>query len=300
MELDQLTLALAAQELGSFAKAAERAGLDPSVVSRQIAGLERALGFRLFERTTRRIAVTEAGQAFLNRVRPLLLDLDEAAEAARDLVATPKGRLRVTASTAFGQVIVVPMLPAFQAAHPDLTVELRLTDALVDMVGNGVDVAIRLSKEAPAETVVRRLMSVRYRVVASPDWAGRLRRPEDLQDVGCIVFPYPGFRNLWQFRKSGASIDVPIRGSLEITGALALAEAARQGLGPALLSDWLVAEDLAAGRLVDLFPQHDVAAGGFDSAAWVMYPSRAYLPLKTRRFIDALADRVAEGPESSG
>ncbi|MEO1787914.1 MAG: LysR substrate-binding domain-containing protein, partial [Pseudomonadota bacterium] len=221
MELDQLTLALAAQELGSFAKAAERAGLDPSVVSRQIAGLERALGFRLFERTTRRIAVTEAGQAFLNRVRPLLLDLDEAAEAARDLVATPKGRLRVTASTAFGQVIVVPMLPAFQAAHPDLTVELRLTDALVDMVGNGVDVAIRLSKEAPAETVVRRLMSVRYRVVASPDWAGRLRRPEDLQDVGCIVFPYPGFRNLWQFRKSGASIDVPIRGSLEITGALA-------------------------------------------------------------------------------
>ncbi|MEM9344003.1 MAG: LysR substrate-binding domain-containing protein [Pseudomonadota bacterium] len=300
MEIEQITLALAAQEQGSFAKAAERAGLDPSVVSRQIAGLERRLGFRLFERTTRRLAVTEAGQAYLDRVRPLLADLGEAEAAARDLVAMPKGRLRVTASTAFGQVVIVPMLSAFQAAHPDLTVELRLSDGLVDMVGEGVDVAVRLSREAPADTVVRRLMRVRYRVVAAPDWAGRLERPEDLSDVGCVVFPYPGFRDVWQFRKGGALMEVPVRGSLEITGALALAEAARHGLGPALLAEWLVAGDLASGRLVDLFPDHEVAATGFDSAAWVMFPSRAYLPLKTRRFIEALTDHVAETKESGG
>lgn len=280
-----------------FTAAARARNADPSAVSRTISTMERELGFRLFERSTRRIALTEAGAAYHARIAPLLADLEAARDTARDLVDRPQGVLRISASTAFGQTKIVPMLPAFRAAWPEVEIDLVLSDAQLDLIGDRIDVAVRLSPEAPPDTVVARLMDTRYRVVAAPEYlaAEPLAEPSELSGRECIVFPYPGFRDLWRFKDAdGVEQAVPITGKVRITGALALVEAARVGIGPALLADWLIGEDLAAGRLIDVFPNHAVSATAFDTAAWILYPSRAYLPLKTRVFIDALRGSVGE------
>ena len=168
MDTQTLTLFCDVVARGSFSAAAKAHDIDPSVVSRGISGLERKLGFRLFERSTRRIALTEAGRHYYDRIAPLLSELGTAADAARDLVEHPKGRLHISASTAFGQTVLVPMLAGFRASYPDVRVYLDLTDRLVDLIGEEVDVAIRMASQAPPDTIVSRLMHTRYHVVASP------------------------------------------------------------------------------------------------------------------------------------
>lgn len=291
MQTDALKTFVECAERGSFAAAARALGLDPSVVSRSIAGLEDKLGLRLFERSTRAIALTDAGRLYFERLGPLLSDLDDAAAAARDLSERPKGRLRVAASTAFGERVIVPMLGRFLEAYPDLDVDLRLSDGPADILGERIDVAVRLAPDAPMDVIVSKLCATRYRVVAAPGVAVP-ERPEALAGVPVIRFALPGFRDLWRFRADGEVVEVPVAGRVEISGAAAVLAAARAGLGPALLADWLAGEDLAAGRLVDLFPGHEVTATGFDTAAWVLTPSRRYQPLKTRAFIAALRGHV--------
>ncbi|MEM9708698.1 MAG: LysR substrate-binding domain-containing protein [Pseudomonadota bacterium] len=301
MDLSSLRIFKECVARGSFAAAARALDLDPSAVSRSIAALEASLGLRLFERSTRHIALTEAGALYHGRVAPVLGDLDDAAEAAKDLGKGPKGRLRVSASTAFGERVIVPMLGAFLASYPDLSMDLRLTDAQVDLVADRLDLAIRLTPEAPPDTIIRKLCATRYRVVAAPSYRPpiTLAEPGDLSACDCLLFALPGFRDLWRFRQGSDVIDVPINGRLEVTGAAAIAAAARSGIGPALLAEWLVAEDLASGRLVDLFPAYDVTATGFDNAAWLLTPSRRYEPLKTRVFATALRDHVGGGLAAS-
>jgi hypothetical protein len=148
------------------------------------------------------------------------------------------------------------------------------------------------------------LQAMRYQVCASPDYLARHGRPATPAELGhhdCLRFPLPGFATLWRFREGGAGPveAVPVKGWLTLSTALALHQAARDGLGPVLLAEWLVAEDLAAGRLVDLFPQHEVTASHFDSAVWLLYPSREHLPLRVRVLIDFLKARLMR-PDGTG
>ena len=276
---------------GSFAAAARALDIDPSQVSRTIAGLETTLGVRLFERSTRKMSLTEVGQTYHARIAPLLAEMADAAEIARDLSATPKGKLRIGASTAFGERIIVPMLGRFLEGQPNVDVELILSDGHADLLADRIDVAVRLTPEAPPDTIVSKLCPTRYRVLAA---AGHppLASPDKLAGVSVVRFAYPGFRDLWRFRKAGQVTEVPISGSLEITGATAVLEAVRQGLGPGLLADWLCGDALTSGELVDLFPHHEVTATSFDTAAWVLTPSRRYQPLKVRTFVNALRAHV--------
>ncbi|MDJ1008956.1 MAG: LysR family transcriptional regulator [Paracoccaceae bacterium] len=292
MQIEALRTFAECASRGSFAAAARAMEVDPSAVSRTIATLEARLGVRLFERSTRTIALTEAGALYRARVAPLLDDLDDAAQAARDLSERPAGRLRVAASSAFGERVIVPMLGVFLADHPGLDVDLVLSDAPVDLLAERIDIAVRLTQEAPPDTIVSKLCATRYRVLAAPHLRLRPTRPEDLADIPVIRFALPGFRDLWRFRGDGFLREVPIAGRVEVTGAAAVLAAARAGLGPALLADWLAGDDLAAGRLVDLFPRHEVTATGFDTAAWLLTPSRRYQPLKTRVFVKALRAHV--------
>ncbi len=276
---------------GSFAAAARAMDVDPSAVSRAVAALETRLGARLFDRTTRRVSITEAGSDWLARVDPLLEEFADAEEALRDRTGSVTGRLRISASTAFGDAMIVPMLGPFLDAHPDLEVDLRLTDAQVDIIGDRVDVAVRLSADAPPDTVLIRLVTTRYRVVAAPSYLARrsLGRPEDLGDHACLRFAIPGLRDRWTCRSGGEIREITIGGRLEILGAHALRRAAVAGLGPALLADWLVRDDIKRGALIDCFPDVEWAgAGSFDTAAWGLTPSRRYRPRKTTAFIDAL------------
>jgi DNA-binding transcriptional LysR family regulator len=291
MNLSDLSLFVEVARQGSFAAVARDRGTDPSSVSRVIAGLEASLGARLFQRTSRRMELTEAGELYLSRLPALIDELSRLRDEAATLRADPVGTVRLTASVAFGQTCLVPLLPAFAATFPRLKLELLLTDNTLDLVADRIDLAIRLGPSVRADLIGVKLRPTRYRVVASPGYLaahGALKQPSDLTARACLLFSLSDFRSRWLFRDPMGEEQVPVGGQFVISNPLALQRGVLDGLGPALLADWLIAEDLAQGRLVDLFPDHDVTATTFDTAAWLLYPSRAYLPRKTRSTIDFL------------
>jgi DNA-binding transcriptional LysR family regulator len=297
MDTHDLELFVAAARRGSFAGVAKERNVDPSSVSRAIADLEAELGLRLFQRTTRSMTLTEAGDLYLARVEPLIEELTRAREAAAQVTGAPRGLLRITASVTFGQMRIVPLLGAFRARYPDLQVEGVFTDANVDLVADRIDLAVRLAPVIEGDLIASKLMDTRYRVVASPDYLTAhppLRAPSDLTAHKVLLFNIKAFRTRWLFRdKAGREEAVPISGDVTLSPAGSLLTAALGGLGPALLPDWLVDDAIAAGRLVDLFPDHAATATSFDTAAWLVYPSRAYLPGKVRVMADYLREKLA-------
>ncbi|WP_376089210.1 LysR family transcriptional regulator [Roseomonas sp. CCTCC AB2023176] len=292
MDLPSLRLLFDVARRGSFAAVAKDRGTDPSSVSRAVAALEAELGLRLFQRTTRRMAPTEAGDRYLRRIEPLVEELDRANAEARTATAGPTGTLRLTSSVSFGQVRILPTLPAFRARYPDLRLDLLLTDANLDLVAERVDLAIRLAPAVEGDHVAAKLADTRYRVVASAAYLhrqGKPATPHDLAAHRCLLFPIREFRTRWTFRDAtGRTEGIPVEGDITISSAMALRDAAIAGLGPALLADWLVDAPLAEGTLLDVFPEHDVTATTFSTAAWLVYPSRAYLPEKVRAMITHL------------
>ncbi|WP_043918820.1 LysR family transcriptional regulator [Jannaschia aquimarina] len=293
MDIELLRSFSTIAQRGSFAAVAREEGVDPSSVSRRIGALEAEVGVRLFDRTTRRLNLTEAGRLYLERVRTALDALDEAADAARDAISDPSGLLRVTTSVAFGERWLMPRITSFREAHPRVEIGMRLTDAVVDIAAEGIDVALRLGREVEGAFVAARLFDVRYRAVASPgylDRAGRPDRPADLARHDGILFALPRFGSAWRFRggPEGPVEEVRPRPALAISNALAIRRAALDGLGVALLADWTIRSDLASGDLVDLFPALEGSATDFDAAAWVVYQSRSYVPARLRAFVDHL------------
>lgn len=292
MDIASLRLLLAVARAGSLAGAARALDIDPSSASRGIAALEAELGLRLFHRSTRRLALTEVGAAYLPRAEAALAELEAGWEEASALGRGPSGTLRMTASLAFGQARLVPLLPAFRAAFPALRLELLLTDARLDLVAERIDLAVRLGPREGAPGIGAKLFPTRHHVCAAPAWlaAHPLAAPADLAGMACLLFALPAYRSRWLFRRAGGggAEAVAVRGDLVVSSVLALREAALAGLGPALLPDWLIGEDLGAGRLVDPFPRHHAAAVEGETAAWLVYPSRAQQPAKVRAVIGFL------------
>jgi DNA-binding transcriptional LysR family regulator len=280
--------------LGSFAAAARRRDTDPSSVSRAVAALEAELGTRLFHRTTRSMTLTEAGERFAQRVEILLEDYASARAEALNATEVASGVVRLTASVGFAQVCLVPILPDLCARHERLDVDLVATDSNLDLSAEGIDLAIRLAPRPEGNYVASLLRPTRYHVVASPTLAERYapRRPADLERMPALVFPLPGFRSRWLFRSRSGTLEVHVQGRVQTSSSIALRELARRGVGVALLGDWLVEDDLARGDLVDLFPRFEVTATEFETAAWLLYPSRRFLPAKTRVVIDFLREQL--------
>jgi DNA-binding transcriptional LysR family regulator len=282
---------------GSFAAAARELRVDPSSVSRTVAALESELGTRLLQRNTRKLSLTEAGAVFVERIAPLLEELEELRHATADTAVQARGMLRVTTSNAFGLQRVVPLLPAFCKAHPALTVDIVLTDTLLDLVAERIDVAIRVGALRDSTLIAVPLLRMRYRVVASPAWLDSLdarpRGPEELARHDCLAYSAQGFRDRWLFERAGApTTPVRIKPRLLSANGLALRDLACSHLGYTLLPDWLVRDDLAAGRLVDLFPEHEVKIADAPTGVWLLYPSRSYVPAKVRVFIDFMRAAV--------
>ncbi len=295
MDLELLRIFAEVARRGSFAEVARGRDVDASVISRRIAALEAELGARLLQRTTRSMALTEAGELFLSRVAPLIEELDQARDEIAATRKDPVGTVRLTASIAFGEICLAPLLPRLRARFPRVRLELILTDQNLDLLAERIDLAIRLAPSYRADVIGVKLFDTRYRVVASPDYiarAGAPSRPSELAARNCVLFTLPEFRTRWRFRSGDGIEEVPVRGDLVISNALMLKHAALDGLGPALLADWTIAADLQAGRLVDLFPHHDVAAASFETAAWLLYPSRVHLPFRTRATIDFLRQEL--------
>ncbi len=298
MEISVLRIFIEVMRQGSFAAVARERNIDPSSVSRSISGLEQELGVRLFQRTTRKLSPTEAGITYFNRIEPLIEEMQRAVELITEVSGQPKGRLKVTASVSFGLKCIVPLLAEFGMLYPDLSVDLLLTDSRVDLLTERVDLAIRLGQLRDSTLIAQKLMSTRYLVCASPGYLkqwGQLNQPEEITQHNCLLFPFAGFRSRWIFKDSQGEIsEIPVSGRNIISNAIGLQQCAIAGMGLALLPHWLVNEDLEAGKLIKVLPNYDVTATDFDTLAWLVYPSRTYVPLKVKVFIDFLKKHLSK------
>jgi DNA-binding transcriptional LysR family regulator len=307
MDLETLRIFSEVARRGSFALVARDRDVDPSSVSRTIATLEDELRVRLLQRSTRRMTLTEAGAKYLSRIAPLIEEIDQARDEALAISLKPIGTLRLTTSIAFGYKCIAPILPKMREAFPELRVELLLTDINLDLVSEGIDLAVRLGPSLDTGLIGMKLFNTRYRVCVSPRYledcskqGKSLRVPGDLAAHNCLLLNLPDYRSRWLFRDDAGTIEaVSVQGDIVISNPLVLNACAVDGMGPALLANWLVDEALADGTLVDPFSNYTVAASEFETAAWVLYPSRAYLPNKVRVMIDFLRKSLADRSRAS-
>jgi DNA-binding transcriptional LysR family regulator len=295
MDFDDLKTFCRVAQLSSIAAAARAQASEASTVSRRIAALEAHLGTRLFQRTTRKLSLTEAGAIFLSRILPILDDVSAAREAAVAAVEQPDGLLRVTASNAYGEAVVAPLLGAFCAQYPKIEIDLLLSDALVDLVAQQVDVALRLGPRPSGDLIVSKLKTIERRLVASKEYlssAPPVEQPGDIVAHVCLPTTNSPQPPLWLFRRNLEDIELVVPAKIRTSNTLALRQLVRDGVGISLLPEWSVDEDIKSGKLIQLLPNWKVSVGAQESAVWIAYPSRAYLPLKTRKFIDYFREQV--------
>ncbi|GLR71967.1 LysR family transcriptional regulator [Agaribacter marinus] len=303
MNIDTLKLFIDVAHELSFTNVANEKNVDASSVSRAIANLEAHLSLRLFNRTTRQMTLTEVGERYLKSVRHVVEEYEQAEEQVRSFNRTPTGTLRLTASVAFGECMLIPLIKKFNDIYPKIKLELILTDNNIDLVSNGIDLAIRLSSSLQGDLIATKLIDTRYRVVASPDYINNtptLTTPKDLATHDCTLFSLPSYGAEWKFKAiKGSNKEIKpiaISKGIVISSAISIRSHVRSGGQPALLADWLIRDDLMSGHLIDLFPNYDVTATTFDTAEWLLYPSRAYLPQKVRVTIDFLKAHI--GPRT--
>lgn len=291
MDLETLRVFIDTFRSRSFSKVARDRNLDPSTVSRLIASLENELGVRLFQRTTRGLAPTEAASAYFERVAPALEELDSAAAAAGEATGAISGTLRITAAITFSEMSLVPLLPAFTARYPKVTVELVLTNAVLDLVGERIDLALRLGRLSDSSHVSQKLFDLDYVACASPRYLaerGVPARPEELTQHDCLIYAERSEGTRWRFRQSGRIVEVPVRGQMCVNHGTVLRDCATSGMGVILLPYSYVARELRNGELVELFPDLEMTPGEFGGAVWIVYPTRAYVPGRVRVFVDFL------------
>jgi len=281
---------VAVVEGGSLAAAARQTGLTPSAVSKHVARLESGFGAPLLRRTTRRMTVTDAGQTFFDRARSILEDLRAVEQEMASKNSEPRGLLRVSTSLLLGQTRVVPILLSFLQKTPAVSLDLDLTDRVVDMVGERIDVAVRITSEPPPSFVARRVGSVRRVLCASPAYL-RARRapktPSDLSDHVCLLLSGPSASEDWHFGSASAGTprqSIRVAGRLRVTNTLSLYEAAKAGLGIADLPRYLVEEDLRARRLLSVLEPFETAERG----VFVIYAAGPLLPARVRHVVSHL------------
>lgn len=298
MDLNNIQLFVEVVQRNSFAEVARMRNIDPSSVSRAIRKLEDTLGFRLFQRTTRKLSPTEAGRSYFRQVEGLVATFIKAGEQALDLSNEPIGNLRVAACTSFGQKVLVPLLSVMRKEFPKLLIELVLADTQVDIVEQQIDVAIRFGKKPADDFICNELAPRKFIVCASPAFIKSnniTENPVCLSELECLRFSIPGYCDAWKFRQPNKKeLVVPVNGHLLISHGMTMTATTVAGLGVALLPDWLCRDELADGSLVKLFPDYECAGVDFDTSTWLVYPSRDYMPLKLRAFIDCLKNEIPE------
>jgi DNA-binding transcriptional LysR family regulator len=285
-------------EQGSFVAAAARLGVSTSALSRQVADLEEHLGARLLNRTTRRLSLTEGGQAFFERSVPLLNELDEAEAMVSQSAATPRGTLKLTCSNSLAQQLIAPAIARFAELYPDVNFDLVVADRLIDLVDEGFDLAIRAGKVGSDQLVARRLGGMELLVCAAPAYLATHGTPETPADLGghsTLTYAYASTPGIWQLSGPGGEQEVRVGGRLHANSGEALIAAAVAGLGIVCEPDFMVASEVADGRLVRLLARYRAMRGDI----WAVYPSRRHLSQKVRLFVDHLSLTFASSPLGS-
>lgn len=284
MNIADLQIFLAVGTAGSLSAAARQLGVAPMQISRRVLALEDELGVRLFQRTTRSVTLTAEGHALV----PYATAMVEAEAAARSELGRAPGQasglLKVTAPTVLGQSIIMPLLPDLLAAHPALRIEVNLTDQVVDLVGQGYDLAIRVATLRESDLVARRL-AVKHRVLcASPDYLRKHGAPRLLQDLDDHQCVHLSPLDRWPFRVNDQERRVRIHGRVVTNSVEAARIAAVQGFGLVMLGYWNVRDELASGQLIEIHLEDAVTE---ELSVWAVMPSRRFVPERVRVFLDA-------------
>jgi DNA-binding transcriptional LysR family regulator len=287
VNLNRLAYFAAVVDAGSFTRAAERLGITKAVVSQQVARLERDVGTTLLFRTTRRVHPTEAGRIFHARCVLILRETETAFEELAEAAAEPTGTLRIAASNDYGTSAVVPVVTAFSVRYPACRVELTLSDQTVDLVSGRMDMAIRVGWLADSDLQARRIGIFRQFLVCGAGFVGKIKavEPEDLAGLPFIANLALREPLLWQFSRSDNERHaVRMQAKIAIDSTPAVLVAVRMGSGLSVLPDFLVRDDLAAGRLVHVLPEWQLPSGGI----YTVYPAARFRPPKVTAFVEML------------
>src|SRR5262245_42757637 len=280
-------------EAGSFAAAARQFGISPEMAGNHVRALEKHLGVRLLNRSTRRLHLTEAGGDYYERCSRILSDIEEAETAASSLQMTPSGLLRIAGPLTFGVLHLGPAISDYMNRYPLVTVDVSLSDRHVNLINEGFDVAIRVGEPADSALIARRLTSARLVLCATPDYLGRAGRPEkpaDLTEHACLVYSDLRSPRTWRFTADdGHSETIQITSPITANNPQLLPSLALSGHGLIFWPSFAVGADILAGRLVPLLTEWRSR----ELAIWALYPHRSLLSAKVRTFVDFLAERFA-------
>lgn len=278
---------------GSLSSAAREEGIAPAMIGRRLDALEERLGVKLLQRTTRKIALTDEGVAFLEDCQRILVDLENAEAAVSERSVRASGHLQISAPAGFGRRHVAPLIPSFLAQHREVSVTLNLNDRVVDLIGEGIDVAIRIAALSDSNLVGVKLADNQRVVVAAPSYLKRHGTPQSLDDLArhnCLAISSAGSQRGWAFRQNGKNLVLRASGNMVCNDGAVLHEWALAGKGLAWRSMWEVAGDIEAGRLVSVLEKF--AAPGND--VYAVFAQRRHLPLRIRAFVDFLRKAYAE------
>ncbi|MGE8320620.1 MAG: LysR family transcriptional regulator [Comamonas sp.] len=290
--LKRLAYFAAVVETGSFTAAADRLGITKAVVSQQVARLEREFRTTLLTRTTRKVAPTDAGRSFYQRCALILKEAGEAFDELAEVAAEPSGTLRLTAALDYGITAVVPVIAEFTRRYPQCKVDAVLSDQSVDLMSGQVELAIRVGWLTDLGLQARQIGSFRQLLVAPPSWGRQVRGLQAPQDIEALPFvANTALRDPahWSFsHQTLAPQSVAVRPVVLLDATLAVREAVRQGAGLSVLPDYAVAEDLEAGRLLQVLPAWSLPSGGIHA----VFPAARFRPAKVKAFVDLLVERL--------
>lgn len=291
----QLRVFVRVAERGSFSAAGRDLRVTQSTVSKAITALERAVGARLVNRSTRRVSLTESGSRYYERCRQILADLDEADAAVSESGITVTGALKIAAPVPFGLMFVAPRVARFQARHPSLDIDLDLNDQPLNLVEQNVDVAIRLGHLTSPGLVARKLGESPFVVVASPLYLslrGTPRTPKDLTRHNCLAYTLQAGSTVWAFKGKETTDSVTVAGNYRSNNLLAVKDAAIAGIGIAQLPLWMVDAEIKAGSLRLVLENFRLPAFGIHA----VFPSARQIPAKVKMFVDFIQDELSSVP----
>jgi DNA-binding transcriptional LysR family regulator len=277
-------------EAKGFSAAARKLGISKSVVSKEVAKLEKSLGARLLNRTTRQLSLTEVGAAFYDHCARIVQEAEEAALLVDRLHAKPRGVLKCTAPVAFATLHIGAALPEFLAQYPEVQVDMTVGDRFFDLADEGFDLAIRIARELPPNIVARKLAPINRVVCATPEYFekhGVPAVPQDLAGHNCLVYTHANPDSLWRFKSPEGDIAVPVRGNLKLNDDEVIWRAVLGGLGISLLPTFTVGKDLQSGRLHAVLTEYTPS----ERNLYALYLPNRHLSAKVRVFIDFLLER---------
>jgi DNA-binding transcriptional LysR family regulator len=287
--LTSMKVFTAVVETGSFAAASDRLDMSRAMTSKYVAHLEEHLGTRLLQRTTRKLTLTESGATYYERCVQILADISEAEEGALHLNETPRGTLRLTLPVSFGILHMGPVISDYMKQYPDVKVDILVTDRRVDLLEEGLDMAIRIGSLSESGLVAKKFASDRVVVCGAPEYLkrhGTPKTPADLAKHNCLIYSYAAAGDEWKMDGPGGQHAVKVSGTLRATNGDMVKLAALGGVGLMRQPMFICGEDLRNGRLVEVLPEYK----SYDLGIYAVYPSRKHLSAKVRSFVDFIAD----------